>query len=133
MALNRRAPFCLAQDYRLSRYTIVFCNVESREITPQTKCSLRESLFAKTEPQIFQISAEFNTGLYQKLNTLTLADIRITASLAPLPHFKGTPLVQAIEPIAKQVQNFNLLNGQRGCIYSKQILLPMLTKLWVAH
>ena len=123
----------MAQDYRLSRYTIVFCNVESREITPETKCSLRESLFAQTEPQIFQISAEFNTGLYQKLNTLTLADIRIAESLAPLPHFKDTPLVQAIEPIAKQAQNFNLLNGQRECIYSKQILLPLLTKLSVAH
>lgn len=35
--------------------------------TQQTKCSLRKSIFAQNEPQIFQISGKFDTGLYQKL------------------------------------------------------------------
>ena len=75
---------------------------------------------ALLEPQVSQISGKLNTGLCQKLSTLTLADIRIENPLAPLARLKDTPLVQTQEPIEKQAQNFDPLNGQRGYINSKQ-------------
>lgn len=87
--------------------------------TQRTKCSLREPILAYTELQVCQISGKFNTGLYQKLNTLTLADIRIENPPAPLACFKETPLAQTQEPIEKQAQNFDPPNGQRGYINSQ--------------
>ena len=88
--------------------------------TQRTKCSFREPILAYTEQQECQISGKFNTGLCQKLNTLTLVDIGIENPLAPLARLKDTPLVQTQEPIEKQAQNFDPPNGQRGYINSKQ-------------
>ena len=79
--------------------------------TQRTKCSFRTA----SKPNIWKVA-----GLCQKLNTLTLAGIRIENPLAPLARLKDTPLVQTQEPIRKQAQNFDPPNGQRGYINSKQ-------------
>lgn len=107
---------------------------EQRNHILNEQSALLENLYLPKKNRKYSKYLESSTPAFiRKLNTLTLANIRIEKSLTPLALLEDTPLVQAIEPIAKQARNFDPPNGQRGYMYPKQqIFLPLLTELSVA-